>query len=79
MDNPSLQGKDVWVYGNLETYFSMPGVKNVTDYSLDGATGISSIEAAAQGKAAVIYSIDGRRLMAPVKGVQIINGRKVIR
>ena len=79
VDNPSLQGKDVWVYGNLETYFSMPGVKNVTDYSLDGATGISSIEAAAQGKAAVIYSIDGRRLTAPVKGVQIINGRKVIR
>lgn len=79
VDNPSLQGKDVWVYGNLDTYFSMPGVKNVTDYSLDGATGISSIEAAAQGKAAVIYSIDGRRLTAPVKGVQIINGRKVIR
>ena len=79
VDNPSLQGKDVWVYGNLETYFSMPGVKNVTDYSLEGATGISSIEAAAQGKAAVIYSIDGRRLTAPVKGVQIINGRKVIR
>ena len=79
VDNPSLQGKDVWVYGNLENYFSMPGVKNVTDYSLEGATGISSIEAAAQGKAAVIYSIDGRRLMAPVKGVQIINGRKVIR
>ena len=79
VDNPSLQGKDVWVYGNLETYFSMPGVKNVTDYSLDGTTGISSIEAAAQGKAAVIYSIDGRRLTAPVKGVQIINGRKVIR
>lgn len=78
-DNPSLQGKDVWVYGNLETYFNMPGVKNVTDYSLEGATGISSIEAAAQGKAAVIYSIDGRRLTAPVKGVQIINGRKVIR
>ena len=79
VDNPSLQGKDVWVYGNLENYFSMPGVKNVTKYSLDGTTGISSIEAAAQGKAAVIYSIDGRRLMAPVKGVQIINGRKVIR
>ena len=78
-DNPSLQGKDVWVYGNLENYFSMPGVKNVTKYSLDGTTGISSIEAAAQGKAAVIYSIDGRRLTAPVKGVQIINGRKVIR
>lgn len=79
VDNPSLQGKDVWVYGNLQTYFGVPGVKNVTDYSLDGATGISSIEAAAQGKAAVIYSIDGRRLTAPVKGVQIINGRKVIR
>lgn len=79
VDNPSLQGKDVWVYGNLETYFGVPGVKNVTDYSLDGTTGISSIEAAAQGKAAVIYSIDGRRLTAPVKGVQIINGRKVIR
>lgn len=81
-DNKNL-GKTVWVYGTIEKYFSVPGVKNVTDYSWDGKgtlTGINSLEAApANTKADVIYSIDGRRLAAPAKGFNIINGKKVIR
>ena len=32
VDNPTLLGREVLVYGNLENYFSKPGVKNVTDY-----------------------------------------------
>ena len=76
-------GKTVWVYGTIEKYFGVPGVKEVTDYSWDGEgtlTGIDSLEAApANTKADVIYSIDGRRLAAPAKGFNIINGKKVIR
>ena len=81
-DNKNL-GKTVWVYGTIEKYFGVPGVKEVTDYSWDGEgtlTGIDSLEAApANTKADVIYSIDGRRLAAPAKGFNIINGKKVIR
>lgn len=82
-DNATNLGKTVWVYGTIEKYFSVAGVKNVTDYSWDGKgtlTGIDSLEAApANTKADVIYSIDGRRLAAPAKGFNIINGKKVIR
>lgn len=84
-DNKNLKnlGKTVWVYGTIEKYFGVPGVKEVTDYSWDGEgtlTGIDSLEAApANTKADVIYSIDGRRLAAPAKGFNIINGKKVIR
>ena len=81
-DNKNL-GKTIWVYGTIEKYFGVPGVKEVTDYSWDGEgtlTGINSLEAApANTKADVIYSIDGRRLAAPAKGFNIINGKKVIR
>ncbi len=82
-DNATNLGKTVWVYGTIEKYFGVPGVKNVTDYSWNGKgtlTGIDSLEAApANTKADVIYSIDGRRLAAPAKGFNIINGKKVIR
>ncbi len=82
-DNATNLGKTVWVYGTIEKYFSVAGVKNVTDYSWDGEgtlTGINSLEATpANTNADVIYSIDGRRLAAPVKGFNIINGKKVIR
>lgn len=80
-DNAKNLGKPVWVYGTIEKYFGVPGVKEVTDYSWNGTlTGIDSLEAApANTKADVIYSIDGRRLAAPAKGFNIINGKKVIR
>lgn len=34
VDNPVNQGKEVVVYGTLEAYFSAPGVRNVSEYSL---------------------------------------------
>ena len=83
LDNATNLDKTVWVYGTIEKYFGVPGVKNVTDYSWNGKgtlTGINSLEAApANTNADVIYSIDGRRLAAPAKGFNIINGKKVIR
>lgn len=76
-DNPSLQGALVWVYGNLESYFNMAGVKNTSDFSLDGITGIIAVEQPATGKLS-IYSLDGRQLNTLGKGIQIVNGKKVL-
>lgn len=77
IDNPSLQGAVVWVYGNLELYFNMAGVKNTSDFSLDGITGIIAVEQPATGKLS-IYSLDGRQLNTLGKGIQIVNGKKVL-
>lgn len=76
MDNPDMLGQTVWVYGNIEKYFSMPGVKSVTDFSLDGVTGIDAVETETAAKG--IYLLDGRRVQQPVKGINIINGKKVV-
>ena len=76
LDNPDMLGQTVWVYGNIEKYFSMPGVKSVTDFSLDGVTGIDAVETETSAKG--IYLLDGRRVQQPVKGINIINGKKVV-
>lgn len=76
LDNPEMLGQTVWVYGNIEKYFSMPGVKSVTDFSLDGVTAIDAVEVEDSAKG--IYLLDGRRVMTPVKGINIINGKKVM-
>ena len=34
VDNPTMLGAKVAVYGTLETYFSKPGVKTVSDYTI---------------------------------------------
>ena len=74
--NPDLLGKTIWLYGNLEQYFQKPGVKNVTDFSFDGVTGIDAVETETAAKG--IYLLDGRRVQQPVKGINIINGKKVV-
>lgn len=42
----------------------------------DEATGIAGIEA--DSAVRTVYSLDGRRLSSPVKGINIINGKKVL-
>lgn len=79
-ENPDNLSKTVWLFGNIEKYFNVAGLKNVTDYSLDGKntlTGIESVEAA-EAEAKTIYSLDGRILNAPTKGINIVNGKKVL-
>lgn len=39
LDNPSNLGKFIYLYGSLEKYFGVPGLKNVTDYNYDGNGG----------------------------------------
>lgn len=79
-DNPDKLNTEIWLYGNIQKYFSVPGLKSVTDYSLDGENTLTAIESvkAEANKEQVIYSISGQRLSQPVKGINIINGKKVI-
>lgn len=74
-DNPGNLGKDVWVYGTIEAYFSVAGVKNVTNWSFDGVTTtINAVSATAADAAA--YNLAGQRVNNNYKGAVIKNGNK---
>ena len=72
-----MQGRTIWLYGDIATYCGKAGLKNVTQFSVDGITGISKVENGVNASA-TIYDINGRRLQQTVKGLNIINGRKVL-
>ena len=78
LDNPGNLGKEVWLYGKLDTYFSIAGIKDLSAFSFDGSdpTAIETVKVlnAAEG---AIFNINGQRLNAPQKGLNIINGKKV--
>lgn len=78
-DNPDNLGKEVWIYGDIMKYFSVAGVKNVTDYSLDGVTPVSISDVrSAQTADSRIYNLQGQLLAVPQKGaINIIGGKKV--
>lgn len=81
VDNASNLNKEVWVYGNIASYFSTAGIKGTSDCSWDGVgSGLAGIEAiSADTKSTVIYDLSGRRVNRAVNGVFIVNGKKVIR
>lgn len=59
MDNPDIIGETVWIKGQLLLYFSSPGVKNPTDYSLDGVnSAISGVNHVAVAKNNA-YAVNG--------------------
>lgn len=76
-EDPGLKEGDLVVLsGKLTNYKGTPEyAKGAKIVSI--TTGISTIAAEAN-KAQVIYGLDGRRLTKAVRGVNIINGKKVI-
>ena len=77
VDNPDNVGKEVLVYGHILKYMSKTGVKNVSDFVLDGVTGISDVKAenAADGQ---LYNVAGQRVSGSYKGIVIQNGKKMV-
>lgn len=78
---PSVNYKAVvWIYGNIEKYFGVAGLKSVSDYSKDGeelATGIDAVEVENAPKS--IYTLAGQKVDVITKGgVYIIDGKKVL-
>lgn len=62
-DNPSNIGQNLKVYGTLRTYFSIPGVRDLTDYSLGeetnpepqpGENGLSETFETSQGNFSIV-------------------------
>ena len=81
--HPELYGKEVMFKGDILKYFGIAGMKNTTDYSLDGGvtvpTGINGIEVEDADAPKVIYTIAGQRVSTITKGgIYIINGKKVL-
>lgn len=79
-DNPDNKGKAVIVYGKIEKYFTVAGVKSVSDFVLDGKTmeetAITNVKTAAEGQ---IYNLQGQRVSQPQKGLYIQNGRVYVK
>ena len=76
---PSIYKQEVWVYGNLQAYFQVPGVKNVTDYNLTG--GVSSIDTIKSDatQPTVIYNLQGQRVEAMDKaGIYVVGNKKIL-
>ena len=70
----SLVDKDnvvyyAWMTNNLFSYYYQ--------YDASESTGVKNIEAATISKDAVIYNLQGMKLRAPQKGLNIVNGKKV--
>lgn len=75
---PTNLGRRLWICGDLIRYFSVPGVKNLSDYSFDGlTTGVSVVEATTVDQP--IYNLAGQRLQRiQQRGLYIVGGRKVV-
>ncbi len=78
-DNPGNLGKEVWIYGDIMKYFSVAGVKNVSDYSFDGVVPVSISDIHFNDtEDSRVYNLQGQLLAAPQKGaINIIGGKKV--
>ena len=79
-DNPERLGAVVWVKGNVSKYMGVTGLRDVTDYSLDGSTivAIRDLNAATAGQA--VYNLAGQRVANPAKGgIYIVGGRKMVK
>lgn len=81
--HPELYGKEIMFKGDILKYFGIAGMKNTSDYSLDGGvtvpTGINGIEVEDANAPKVIYTIAGQRVSTITKGgIYIINGKKVL-
>lgn len=71
---------DVDVPAGIFVVGSTPVKGNSSRVTIDpngGVTGIGEVEAAESG-VDVIFDLQGRRLSAPVKGINIINGKKIL-
>ncbi|MBY0097138.1 5'-nucleotidase C-terminal domain-containing protein [Mesobacillus maritimus] len=75
VDNPELLGKEVYLTGTLEAYFSTPGLKNISEYSFDGVPEKPPIEGIEGLK---INEIQGADHNSPYKGQNVIGVEGIV-
>ncbi|MBD5210285.1 MAG: hypothetical protein HDS77_03295 [Bacteroidales bacterium] len=77
-DNPTRLGQEVSVYGNIYKYFSVPGIRNVSDYKL-AADGIDAVEID-ENAPVEYFNLQGVRVENPANGLYIMRqGDKVVK
>lgn len=60
-------------------YLSIPtGSAKVLEFDVDDATGIKAISDNADSQESAVYDLQGRQVAQPVKGLYIVNGKKVV-
>ncbi len=71
----TLDGMRAYIYDNS----SSSEVKAITFVVDDDPTGIKSLDQVSSTSAKKIYSLSGQQLAKPIKGINIVNGKKVIK
>lgn len=62
----------------LAAYQAADNWKNFWDIRAVETAGIESVETISENKPAVIYDLQGRKLSEPQRGINIINGKKIL-
>ncbi len=68
VDNPGNLGKKVKLYGTLETYFTVPGVKTVSDFEILAPVGIE--DSKSEG---TVITTDGNNIVVKAEQATTIN------
>lgn len=79
VDTPDNLGKEVFIYGKIQSYFSIAGVKDLADAIIDGvALGINAVNSESV-RAQGIFTLAGQRVNTITRGgMYIIGGKKVL-
>jgi len=80
-DAPDNIGKEIWLHGDCLKYFSVPGVKNIDDWSFDGKTLATIVKNLNRMNSIAkdIYNLNGQRMNSTAKaGIYVVGGRKVV-
>ena len=78
LDNPDNKGKVVLLCGKIQKYFSVTGLKDLTAAILNDEviSGITNVTIDATD--ATVYNLNGQRVEKAVRGLYIVNGKKVV-
>ena len=69
-DNPTNLGRELLIYGSLEAYFSVPGIKSPTEYVLGNPVAVENVEAALENDAPVeVYTLGGVKVGDSLNGL----------
>ena len=78
VDNAGNMGKELVVKGTITAYQGVKGVKDPSDYTLAGATGIDAVKTVDAQFDGKIYNLAGQEVTKSYKGIVIKNGKKVV-
>ncbi|MFS0777761.1 5'-nucleotidase C-terminal domain-containing protein [Neobacillus sp. 3P2-tot-E-2] len=73
LTNPSIVGKQVYVTGSLEAYFSVPGIKSLTAMSFDGTTPPPEEPPVTGETGLKIHDIQGQSHTSPYKDKNVVD------